>query len=373
MSIKKTIVIKIGTSSLTMSSGDLSKDKLRRLANLIADVYDLGHQVLLVTSGAIAAGYTKLGYKERPSSVAAKQASAAVGQVLLMEEYTKAFSERGIVAAQLLLTRDDFRDKRRYTNAYNALEVLLSRSAIPIINENDSVSIAELKLGDNDMLSAQLAAMIHADLLILSTDTDGLYTANPKTDKTAKHIPFVEKVTTEIENLGGSAGTKNATGGMATKISAAKLATSAGVSTIICSSMADDVFVEALNSSVRGTYFKAQKSMRTKLQWMAFYAPSEGTVYVDRGAAKAVNGEGHSLLPAGVRAVHGEFQNGALVDVVLRESGEILGRGVTNYSSQNLREVMGMSTSAIAKLYKDQKPEVIHRDNYVKLSEEVET
>ena len=191
---------------LTEKSGRLSPERLRALTAQVAGLRDEGHQVVMVTSAAIAAGYTLLGYHERPKAVAAKQACAAVGQGLLMEEYTRCLQERGYVAAQLLLTRDDFRDRRRYHNAFSALEVLLARGAVPIINENDTVSIAELKLGDNDMLSAQVAAMMHADLLVLLTDTDGLYTADPRTDPAAEHIDRVERVTPELEALAGGAG-----------------------------------------------------------------------------------------------------------------------------------------------------------------------
>ena len=188
MAGKKTIVVKIGTSSLTEKSGRLSPARLRALTAQVADLRDEGRQVVMVPRAAIAAGYTLLGYHERPVAVAAKQACAAGGQGLLMEEYTRALQERGYVAAQLLLTRDDFRARRRYHNAFSALEVLLARGAVPIINENDTVSIAELKLGDNDMLSAQVAAMLHAELLVLLTDTDGLYTADPRKVKNARKL-----------------------------------------------------------------------------------------------------------------------------------------------------------------------------------------
>ncbi len=370
MSGKKTIVVKIGTSSLTEKSGALSISRLRALTFQIADLHDAGHQVVLVTSAAIAAGYGLLGYKERPKSVSAKQASAAVGQGLLMEEYTRALSERGIVAAQLLLTRDDFKDRRRYTNAHNALEVLLSRGAVPIINENDCVSIAELKLGDNDMLSAQVAAMLHADLLILATDTAGLYTANPRTDPAAKQIPLVDKITPELEALAGGAGTQNGTGGMATKVRGAKLATSAGVSVVICSSGEPDVFRKAADGTAGGTYFTPQRSMKTRLQWMAFYAPVMGSIYIDAGASDALVRQGRSLLPAGVRRMEGEFKSGDLVEVFLTKDGRRLGRGLVNYSAQELMSVMGLPTSETEKLFPGRKPEVIHRDDWVAEAEE---
>ena len=273
---RKTIVVKIGTSSLTEKSGRLDIARLRALTAQVARLRDAGHQVIMVTSAAIAAGYSLLGYRERPVSVPAKQASAAVGQGLLMEEYARCLSEHGYVAAQILLTRADFSDRRRYHNAFSALEVLLSRGAVPIINENDTVSIAELKLGDNDMLSAQVAAMMHADLLCLLTDMDGLYTADPRTNPDAERIPYVERVTPELERLATGAGTANGTGGMATKLEGAKLASGAGVAVVICSSREPDVLAKAVEGTARGTYFKAGSGMKTRLQWMAFYAPTRG-------------------------------------------------------------------------------------------------
>lgn len=365
MSSKKTVVVKIGTSSLTEKSGALAPDKLRALTARIADLHDAGHQVILVTSAAIAAGYSLLGYNERPTSVAAKQASAAVGQGLLMEEYTQVLAERGIVAAQILLTRDDFRDKRRYTNAWAALDVLLNRGAIPVINENDTVSIDELKLGDNDMLSAQVAAMVHADLLILATDTDGLYTTDPRTDSSAERIPLVEKVTPELEAMARGAGTRNGTGGMSTKVAAAKLATSAGVSVVICKSFDEDVFTKALAGKAKGSYFKPQKCMKTRLQWMAFYAPTSGSLFIDSGAANALCNNGRSLLPAGIRSVEGDFKAGDIVEVFLTDSTRRLGRGIVNYDTGEMRSVLGLNTTEVEKLFPGRRPEAIHRDDWV--------
>lgn len=363
---KKTVVVKIGTSSLTERSGRLSTEKLRGLTGQIASLRDEGHQVVLVTSGAIAAGYSLLGYHERPTAVAAKQASAAVGQGLLMEEYSSALSERGYVAAQLLLTRGDFRDRRRYQNAFAALEVLLSRGAVPVINENDTVSIAELKLGDNDMLSAQVAAMLHADLLVILTDMDGLYTANPRTDPEARHIPYVERVTPEIEALAGGAGSSNGTGGMATKVEGAKLAAGAGVAVVICSSAEPDALEKAVEGTARGTYFKPGGGMKTRLQWMAFYAQAAGSVYIDGGAADALCARGKSLLPAGIRACEGDFSAGDVVNVYLSGAGELLGRGIVNYSSQEMREIAGLSSAAAEGQFPGRPPEVIHQDNWAR-------
>lgn len=356
MSGKKTVVVKIGTSSLTESGGALSRDKLRALTLQLAALREAGHQVLLVTSGAIAAGYPLLGFRERPTGVAARQAAAAVGQGLLMEEYARCLGERGLVAAQLLLTRDDFRDRRRYTNAHSALEVLLSRGAVPVINENDTVSIAELKLGDNDTLSAQVAAMVHADLLVILTDTDGLYTADPRTDPSARHIDAVERITPELEAACGGAGTKNGTGGMATKLRAAKLAISAGVAVAICRSSDPDVLAGAADGRARGTYFAPRSGMKTRLQWMAFYAPTRGNLYIDAGAEDALIRQGHSLLPAGIRAAEGDFEKGDVVRVYRAGTDVCLGRGVVQYGAPELKALLGRS---------GQHPEAMNRDDWV--------
>ena len=368
---RKTIVVKIGTSSLTEKSGRLDIARLRALTAQVARLRDAGHQVIMVTSAAIAAGYSLLGYRERPVSVPAKQASAAVGQGLLMEEYARCLSEHGYVAAQILLTRADFSDRRRYHNAFSALEVLLSRGAVPIINENDTVSIAELKLGDNDMLSAQVAAMMHADLLCLLTDMDGLYTADPRTRPDAERIPYVERVTPELERLATGAGTANGTGGMATKLEGAKLASGAGVAVVICSSREPDVLAKAVEGTARGTYFKAGSGMKTRLQWMAFYAPTRGNVYIDSGAADALCSRGRSLLPAGVRAVEGDFAAGDVVKVYKSGTDCCLGRGTVNYSAAELREIRGLTSAAAAARYPDRPAEVIHQDNYAHMEQEV--
>ncbi len=353
---KKTLVVKIGTSSLTERSGALAPDKLRRLTLQAAELREAGHQVMIVTSAAIAAGYPLLGYHERPTAVAAKQASAAVGQGLLMEEYTRALAEKGVVAAQLLLTRDDFRDRRRYQNAFNALEVLLKRGAVPIINENDTVSIAELKLGDNDMLSAQVAAMVHADTLIIVTDTDGLYTADPRTDPEARLIERVERATPELEARAGGPGSANGTGGMATKVKAARLATAAGVQVVICSGAAPGILAQAAEGTARGTWFEPRRGMKTRLQWMAFYAPTAGNLYIDAGAESALCRGGKSLLPAGIRAVEGDFAPGDVVRVYRSGSDVCLGRGAALYGAAELKRIMGQPGAH---------PEAIHRDDWV--------
>lgn len=340
MNNKKLYIIKIGSSSLTGKNGDISREKIQTIVRQVADVRDAGHDCVIVTSGSIAAGFRALGYTTRPTSVAAKQASAAVGQGLLMEEYERFFAERGYVCAQILLTRGDFTDKRRYKNAFAALEILLSRGAVPIINENDTIAVEELRLGDNDTLSSQVAAMLHADMLILLTDTDGLYTANPASDPTARHIPTVERITPEIERYAGGAGTKNGTGGMITKLRGASLATRAGVPVFICSSKDENVIINAVSGSAKGTLFKADGSLRTRLQWMAFYAPSKGNIYVDRGAAEAVAHHEKSLLCAGVTAAEGDFASGDVVRILTAGEHECLGRGIASFSKNEICDMI---------------------------------
>lgn len=338
---KKLFIIKIGTSSLTSSAGDLDRDKIRALVRQAADVRDMGHEVVIVTSGSIAAGFRALGYGSRPSSVAAKQASAAVGQGLLMEEYTKLFGERSYVCAQILLTRGDFTDRRRYKNAFSALEILLSRGAVPIINENDTVAVEELRVGDNDTLSAQVAAMLHADLLVILTDIDGLYTKDPSRHGDAVHIDTVERITPEIERYAGDAGSRNGTGGMITKLHGAALSTRAGTPVLICSSETPDVIIKAVSGEAGGTLFLADGSLRTKQQWTAFYAPTKGNIFIDAGAADAVINHGKSLLTAGVAAVEGDFERGDVVRILTSGSHTQVGRGVAALSKRELAEAIG--------------------------------
>ena len=266
---KQTIVVKVGTSSLTLSDGTMDAEKIRNITTQLAALQTAGHHVILVSSGAIAAGFSRLGFKKRPTKIADKQAAAAVGQGLLMEEYTKNLMAYQIPCAQILLNRSDFEDRRRYKNIFGSLSVLLGRGAIPIINENDTIAIEELKVGDNDTLSAQVAAMLHASLLILLTDIDGLYTANPKSDPNARHIDVVNEITPELTAAAGGAGSGNGTGGMTTKLSAASLATRAGVPVLICSSAEENNIVRAVKGTAKGTYFTASgHNMKTRLHSM---------------------------------------------------------------------------------------------------------
>ncbi len=347
---KKLIVVKIGTSSITDREGNISRNKLENIVRQICDLRDMGHSVIIVSSGSIAAGFRRLGYTMRPGTVQRKQAAAAAGQGLLMEMYTEALDSRGYVSAQILLTRTDFTDMERYRNAFNALGTLLKAGAVPIINENDSVATDEIKLGDNDTLSAQVAGMMHADLLILLTDVDGLYTMDPSR-KGAERIPEVGKITDEIRKLAGGAGSGNGTGGMKTKLSAAGFATTAGVPVFICSYKDKDSVKHAAEGTGRGTLFRAVNRLSTRLQWMAFYAKPKGNIYVDPGAEEAITRRGKSLLRKGVCAWEGDFEAGDVVNILTAETHRHLGKGTVGFSRRELDN----SSEDIN--------EVIHKDN----------
>ena len=360
----KRIVFKVGTSSLTHKDGSLSRSKVKAITQQLAMLHEAGHELILVSSGAVAAGFGALGFKKRPTKIADKQASAAVGQGLLLEEYTTNLLLRQIVSAQILLTQDDFVDKRRYKNAHQALSVLLNRGAIPIINENDSVVIDELKVGDNDTLSAQVAAMVQADLLVLLTDVDGLYTGNPNSDPRAKRLERIETINREIIDMAGGAGSSNGTGGMLTKIKAATIATESGVPVYICSSLKPDALIEAAEETLDGSFFVAQeKGLRTQKQWLAFYAKSQGAIWVDKGAAEALSQHGKSLLLSGVVDVESNFSYGDIVSVFDKETGKSLGKGRVQLGASGLKDVLRSQKS---------KGVLIHRDDWISITPEIQ-
>jgi glutamate 5-kinase len=358
------VVVKIGTTSLTGSNGGIDAQKLKAATDMLAALRRKKHQVLLVTSGAIAAGFGRLGYSERPKTVPARQASAAVGQGVLIEEYAKRLGAQDIVAAQLLVTRADFSDRRRYQNVFNTLSVLLKRGALPIINENDTVSIEELRFGDNDRLSAQVAALVHADLLVILTDVNGLYTADPGKDPSARLIAQVDAIDAQVERMAGDSDSDLGTGGMASKIEAAKVATAAGVPVVVTGPEVQKV-LDAVEGQPVGTRFCAVKqAMNTRLQWMAFHAPLKGQIIVDDGAVEALSKRHTSLLPSGVTGVTGVFERGDVIEVV-DEQGGYVGCGTARYTSEQLTRVKGMTSRQIQKLLGPEYSEAIHRDDWL--------
>lgn len=363
---KKRIVVKIGSSSLTDSKGAIDQSKLGDHIASIANLKNNGHEVLLVSSGAVAAGFAKLGYPARPVTLKGKQAAAAVGQSLLIQSYNEQLSKYGIVPAQILITRNDFSKRDRYRNAYSTLTELLERNILPIINENDTVSVEELTFGDNDMLSALVSGLIHADQLIILTDINGLYNKNPKEDQTAKRIDYLPEITEVWKNVAKGSGSKVGTGGMKSKLIAAETALSLGVKVFIGKGSGENKLIDIMDGNGDGTYIgsDALTLINSNRQWISLHSTVQGSLYVDEGAEIALVHNGSSLLPAGIYKVEGIFEKGNVVEVF--GINGIIGKGEVLYSSEELKKIITQRT-AEKRLDKNPKLEVIHRDKWVKI------
>jgi glutamate 5-kinase len=370
MSVRR-IVVKIGSSSLTDEHGGLSEAKLNEHVDAIARLKQEGYEVIVISSGAVAAGFTRLDYVSRPVTIEGRQAAAAVGQGLLMQGYTRAFARHHIVTAQLLLTRGDFADRERYNNAYATLAELLTRGAVPIINENDSVAVDELTFGDNDMLSALVSGLVHADLLIILTDVDGLYDQDPRLSPKAKKYIYLPEITDELLAIAGQSGSKVGTGGMLSKMEAAKTALSLGVQVFIGRGEGEEKLLDIIRGKGNGTYIghSTDHGLKKRQQWIAFHSQVKGQVVVDQGAASALLERGKSLLPAGVVRVEGAFAPGDVVEV-LNMKGEMIGKGMVNYSARELDAVKGLSSQEATKITRRAAEEVIHRNNWVRMGKE---
>lgn len=366
------VVVKVGSSTLTHPNGRLDYGRIEHLVREMADLAAGGREMLLVSSGATAAGMGRMGLSEKPESIPHKQALAAIGQGLLMHIYERFFAEYGMTAAQVLLTRENYLQHSQYTNSRNALLSLLEMSAIPVINENDVVAVDEYKIGDNDTLSAVVAALVDADALIILSDIDGVYTANPQTHPEAKLLPVIQEITPEVEAMAGGAGSRLGTGGMATKIEAAKLAVSAGVTMAIAPGGRKDVLREMLEGSEIGTVFPAREEhLRVRKAWLAFGKRLQGELWVDDGCERAL-ANGSSLLAAGVTACEGDFAAGSCVRV-LNGAGREIARGLVDCRAGLLTRLCGHRTEEFAGLVENLAEgevlpeEVIHRDNLVLL------
>lgn len=357
---RKRIVVKIGSSSLTNVKGELDEEKFLDHVAAIAELRENGHEVLLVSSGAVAAGFRKLGYSSRPITIKGKQAAAAVGQSVLIQSYRENFEKSGITPAQVLLTRTDFSDKQRYKNAYATFSELLERGILPIINENDTVSVTELTFGDNDMLSALVSGLVHADELIILTDVNGLYDANPHTNPQAKRLDVIHHITDEMLGFASGSGSKVGTGGMQSKLLAAKYAMDAGVDVFVGTGSGAEKLIHIVQGTGDGTYFrKNDKTVRpNNKQWVALTQVS-GKLFIDEGAVKAILHNKKSLLPAGVYAFDGQFERGDVVEVYDRHT--CIGRGEILYSSKELEAAMGKRTAELI----NYPIEVIHRNQWV--------
>ncbi len=337
---KGLLVIKIGSSSLTSKTGHLDHSRLVHFVEEMTHLMNENYQVVLVTSGAVAAGYSSMGYAQRPRTIQQKQASAAVGQSILMQAYTEAFRQHQYVTAQLLVTRADFRDATRFKHISETLTELLKRRVIPIINENDTTSVDELTFGDNDLLSALVSGMLHADMLCLLTDINGVYDQNPFHHKHAKKYHYIDTVSdhllTEIDESVSRVGT----GGMRSKLIAAKTANDAGVSAFIGTGLGKHSFSDVLLGKGNGTYVGhfSKKTMSLTKQWILYHSHPIGHVQVDSGAALALLKQNKSLLPAGVVSAKGPFSAGDIIDVY--ENHLLIGRGKVSCSDEELQTLL---------------------------------
>ncbi|USK58555.1 glutamate 5-kinase [Peribacillus asahii] len=359
---KKRIVVKIGSSSLTNSKGEIDQFKFLDHIQAVAALRKEGHDVILVSSGAVATGFRKLGYPSRPVTLKGKQAAAAVGQSLLIQSYMQQLGQFGINAAQILLTRTDFSKKDRYKNAHATLSELIERGILPIINENDTVSVEELTFGDNDMLSALVSGLIHADQLIILTDINGLYDCNPLTNPDAKRIDYLTEVTDDLLQVAEGAGSNVGTGGMQSKLLAAKTALSLGVKVFIGKGEGRDKLLRILAGDGDGTYIENDvlTTVNNNKQWISIHSEVSGKIFVDDGAETALMLNGSSLLPAGIYDIQGDFEKGDVVEVF--GSSGLLGRGEVLYSVDELKLAMGKRTDELVM----STIEVIHRDKWVK-------
>ncbi len=359
------IVVKVGTSTLLYDNGKLNLYRIEQLVRELADLSSQGKEVILVTSGAIGAGVVRMGLSERPAGVKEKQALAAVGQGMLMHIYDKLFAEYGQVAGQVLLTRDNYVQHKQYNNSRNTLLTMLKMGVVPIINENDAVAVDEVKIGDNDNLSAMVAALVDADVLIILSDIDGVYTGNPAKDPTATLIHEIEEITPHIEQIAGGAGTAMGTGGMATKIEAAKIATASGVTMCIASGSEKGIIRRIIDGEAVGTVFPPKEAhLKARKGWLAFGKRINGDIVVDAGCVKALK-SGSSLLAAGIKTSEGEYDKGDTVRVLTEDYQEIA-RGVINFPSGDIQKIKGLKTDEFRKIFADDVPaEVIHRDNMV--------
>ena len=356
---------------MTYKTGKLNLTAMEQLVRQIVDIKNQGREILLVTSAAVGAGMGRINIKEKPKRISDRQALAAIGQGILMHVYEKLFGEYGVVVAQVLLTKDDVADRQRYLNARTTIRQILAFGAVPIINENDTVAVEQIQFGDNDTLSAMVSGLVDADLLVILSDIDGLFSGDPREDAQATMIPLVEDITPEIEALAGDAGSMLGSGGMKTKIAAARIAVSQGIPMVLTngssagnlSFLHENANNETGDAPPTGTLFLPKPSfLGNRKGWLAFSARPAGAVFVDDGASKAILIKGKSLLPSGILAVEGTFGRGDVVDII--HNSETFARGIVNYGSDDIEKIKGKhSSEAECILGLGLEQEVIHRNN----------
>ena len=407
----KRVVVKVGTSTLTYETGNLNLPRMEILVRQLVDLKNQGRDVILVTSAAVGAGMGRLNISERPAEISSRQALAAIGQGILMHIYEKFFSEYGVAVAQVLLTKDDLADRHRFLNARTTLRQIMTYGAVPIINENDTVAFDQIRVGDNDTLAAMVAGLVDADLLVLLSDVDGLYTGDPRKDANAQWIPVVEGITPEIEAIAGGEGSRLGSGGMATKIAAARISVTQGIPMVLTNGSRKDCMdflscdvpqedpsaaaIPTAGTSAEGRstagmsggresadekvvggkaignggnrpgctlFLPKERSLGSRKGWLAFSTRPSGVVYVDAGAKTALLENGKSLLPSGVLDVEGGFIRGEVVEI--RQGSSIIARGITNYSAEDMAMIKGKHSSEIEGILgPGMEQEVIHRDN----------
>jgi len=360
------IVVKIGTHVLTNADGLLDGNQIMELSRQIIILCTNGYKVVVVTSGAIGAGIGALGRCKRPTILPELQAAAAIGQGKLMEIYNECFKSQGYHAAQLLLTRQDFEDRQRYLNTSNTLHALLRFKTIPIINENDTIAIEEIAFGDNDILSALVTNLLRADLLILLSSIDGLYTTLPNSGKKGTVLPIVNEVSDDIKKLAFKLKTRQGMGGMESKLEAARNVTNSGEVVIIANGKQPNILQKIMNFENVGTLFlPSKKKITSRKRWIGFSVRPNGKIYIDEGAFEALKKRGKSLLPSGILGAIGNFVKGDIVSIIMDINGEKeIARGLINYSTEEVLKIKGLRTSLIKKVLGIKSyDEVIHRDN----------
>jgi len=367
----KRIVIKLGSSIVADEDGELRTGVLARICDVVASLHGDGREVVIVSSGAIARGVRIMGLPARPVAVEELQAASAVGQGKLYRVYDELLRERDLISAQVLLTFMDMSARTHYLNARQTLRKLLDWRVVPVINENDTTATDEISFGDNDFLAAQVAILTAADLLVLLTDIDGLYTADPRHDPDARLVREI----TDFESLEGievgHTTSPLGSGGMRSKVVAADMATAAGIRAVICNGVSDGALRAVLDGKMEGTNFPPRAARHSSFKlWLRYAKPSHGTLVVDQGAARALREEGTSLLPVGIVDVQGSFDAGDAVEIAERDAsakgdGGVLAKGICNYSAQELRRVMGLKSKAVQELLPRATEEAVHRDYMV--------
>ncbi len=365
-----TVVVKIGTNLLADKVHGINAERIDSLARSIQTAIARSANIALVSSGAIGAGVAAMKLSTRPRTIPDKQATAAIGQPLLMEAYVHSFRKLRIPIAQILLTKDDFSKRDRYVNARNTFASLFEKGVIPIINENDTVAIEEIRLGDNDNLSAMVATLIGADLLVILSDVDGLYTDDPSRNPSAELIGVVEQVNSRLERFARSNGSELSTGGMKTKIQAARRCAGAGITTVITNGRSPTSISDVLSGEFRGTIFlPAVKKLSKRKEWIGLVSHTAGKIVIDDGAKAAIAKRNKSLLPSGVLRVGGSFEAREVISIIDIEGNEI-GKGIAGFSSSELAKIKGKKSTEIETiLRRHTRSEVVHRDDLVLISQ----